>query len=73
MGAEETVGAGCKGWCGQGQEMAPSWREGGPQDPTLSEEPPAFVALTPLGEGPGAGVTFKLTCEERANVSSMRC
>ena len=53
--------------------MAPSWRRGGPQDPTLSEEPPAFVALTPLGEGPGAGVTFKLTCEERANVSSMRC
>ena len=25
---EGTVGAGRKGWCGQGQEMALSWRRG---------------------------------------------
>lgn len=40
--AEGKVEVRLKGGYGWGQEEAPSWKGVGPQDPTLSERPPAF-------------------------------
>lgn len=70
--AEGKVEVRLKGGCGQGQEEAPSWKGVGPQDPTLSERPPAFGCAKPTKRAAILLSDLYADIEEGANSGSMR-